>query len=163
MNFDRIYNMDVVNGKGIRVVLFVTGCNHKCEGCYNKSTWNPSNGTPYTEETENELIKLLSNPHVDGLTLTGGDPLYRDNYPTILKLLERVSKELPKKNVWLWTGYTLEALQADPERSKLLPYIDVLIDGKYEKDLPTKKPFRGSDNQRMIEFAKNSIEIKNIA
>ena len=163
MNYIRIYNMDVVNGKGIRVVLFVTGCNHKCEGCYNKTTWNPCNGTPYTEETENHLISLLSNPHVDGLTLTGGDPLYRDNYPTILKLLERVSEELPKKNVWLWTGYTLEALQADPERSKLLPYIDVPIDGKYEKDLPTKKPFRGSDNQRMIEFAKNSIEIKNIA
>ena len=85
MNYDRIYNMDVVNGKGIRVVLFVTGCNHKCEGCYNKSTWNPCNGTPYTEETENHLISLLSNPHVDGLTLTGGDPLYRDNYPTTLK------------------------------------------------------------------------------
>lgn len=90
MNFDRIYNMDVVNGKGIRVVLFVTGCNHKCEGCYNKSTWNPRNGTPYTEETENELIKLLSNPHVDGLTLTGGDPFYRTNHPTLLKLLQRV-------------------------------------------------------------------------
>lgn len=163
MNFDRIYNMDVVNGKGIRVVLFVTGCNHKCEGCYNKSIWNPRNGTPYTEETENELMKLLSNSHVDGLTLTGGDPFYRTNHPTLLKLLQRVRAELPDKNVWVWTGYTLEALQSDTERSKLLPFIDVLIDGKYEKDLPTKKPFRGSDNQRLIEFQKDSIEIKNIA
>lgn len=163
MNYDRIYNMDVVNGKGIRVVLFVTGCNHKCEGCYNKSTWNPRNGQPYTEEVEEHLLDLLSNPHVDGLTLTGGDPFYRDNHPVLLKLLERFHTRFPDKNVWLWTGYTLEELQADTERSKLLPYIDFLVDGRYEKDLPTKKPFRGSDNQKLIEFAKNSIEVKNIS
>ena len=109
------------------------------------------------------MIKLLSNPHVDGLTLTGGDPFYRTNHPVLLKLLERVRATFPDKDVWVWTGYALEALQSDTERSKLLPFIDVLIDGRYEKDRPTKKPFRGSDNQRMIEFKKNSIEIKNIA
>ncbi|MGZ7196702.1 4Fe-4S single cluster domain-containing protein, partial [Streptococcus pyogenes] len=79
-------------------------------------SWNPRNGTPYTEETENELIKLLSNPHVDGLTLTGGDPFYRTNHPTLLKLLQRVRATLPDKDVWVWTGYTLEALQGDTER-----------------------------------------------
>lgn len=163
MKFDRIYNLDVVNGKGFRVVLFVTGCNHKCDGCYNKSTWNPCNGEEYTEETELYLLSLLSNPVVDGLTLTGGDPFYRSNYPTLLKLLVRLHETMPDKNVWLWTGYTLEQIQSDPERSKLLPYIDVMIDGKYEKDQPTRKPFRGSDNQKMIEFVKNSIEVKTIS
>jgi len=163
MKYDRIYDMDVVNGKGFRVVLFVTGCNHKCIGCYNKSTWNPCNGEEFTEETENYLFELLNNPLIDGLTLTGGDPFYRDNFPTLLKLLKRFSERFPDKNVWLWTGYTLEQLQADPARSVMLSYIDVLIDGKYEQTLPTKKPFRGSDNQRLVEFKKNSIEITNIS
>lgn len=163
MKYDRIYNLDVVNGKGFRVVLFVTGCNHKCDGCYNKDTWNPCNGEEYTEETENHILELLKNPLVDGLTLTGGDPFYRSNYLVLLKLLKRVSVAFPDKNVWVWTGYTLEQLQADTGRSELLPFIDVLIDGRYEKDLPTRKPFRGSDNQRLVEFAKNSIEITNIS
>ncbi|QFR55856.1 anaerobic nucleotide reductase subunit [Yersinia phage JC221] len=163
MKYDRIYDMDVVNGKGFRVVLFVTGCNHKCVGCYNKSTWNPCNGVDFTQETEKYLFELLNNPLIDGLTLTGGDPFYRDNYHIILNLLKRFSERFPDKNVWLWTGYTLEQLQADPARSVLLPYIDVLIDGKYEQSLPTKKPFRGSDNQRLVEFRKNSIEITNIS
>lgn len=145
MRYDRIYPCDFVNGPGCRVVLFVTGCLHKCEGCYNKSTWNPRNGTEFTSETIEEIRELLSKDYIQGITLTGGDPLYPDNRKTIEALLKCLHNSHPHKDVWMWTGYKFE----DVKDLELLNYVDVIIDGKYNKDLPTKKLWRGSDNQRL--------------
>ncbi|QYN80513.1 ribonucleotide reductase of class III [Kosakonia phage Kc304] len=145
MNYDRIYPCDFVNGPGCRVVLFVTGCSHKCEGCYNKSTWNPRNGTEFTGETIEEIIELLSKDYIQGITLTGGDPLYPDNRGTIESLLKCLHTSHPHKDVWMWTGYKFE----DIKHLELLQNVDVIIDGKYEQLLSTQKAWRGSDNQRL--------------
>lgn len=145
MRYDRIYPCDFVNGPGCRVVLFVTGCLHKCEGCYNKSTWNPSNGQVFNANTVKEIANYISKPYIQGLTLTGGDPLYRSNREDIEALVKWVKSRFPEKDIWMWTGYKFE----DIKDLELLNYVDVIIDGKYEKDLPTKKLWRGSDNQRL--------------
>ncbi|AFU64015.1 anaerobic ribonucleotide reductase small subunit [Salmonella phage STML-198] len=145
MKYDRIYPCDFVNGPGCRVVLFVTGCIHKCQGCYNKSTWNPCNGETFNSNTVKEIAEHLSKPYIQGLTLTGGDPLYRGNREDIEALVKWVKARFPKKDIWMWTGYKFE----DIKHLELLKYIDVIIDGKYEQDNPTDKPWRGSDNQRL--------------
>ncbi|QPI17920.1 anaerobic nucleotide reductase subunit [Pectobacterium phage POP12] len=162
MNYDRIYNNDMLNGKGLRVVLFLTGCGHKCVGCYNESTWDCSNGKPFTDETKKTLLAMLESPHIDGLTLTGGDPLYKTNLDGVLDIVKTVSA-MPDKNIWMWTGYTMEQAIKNPLRKEILQYVDFLMDGKYDQKKPTRKPFRGSDNQRLFELNKNSIEIKNIS
>lgn len=145
MNYDRIYPCCFVNGPGCRVVLFVTGCLHKCSECYNKSTWNPRNGTLFTDETLEKILSYLDNDYIQGLTLTGGDPLYPDNRETICSIAATVKNLYPHKDIWLWTGYKFE----DIKNLELLNYVDVIIDGKYEKSLPTTKLWRGSDNQRL--------------
>ncbi|UGO53222.1 putative anaerobic ribonucleoside-triphosphate [Klebsiella phage vB_KaeM_Nispero] len=145
MNFDRIYPSDFVNGPGCRVVLFVTGCLHKCEGCYNKSTWNARNGQLFTMNTVKELASHLSKSYIQGLTLTGGDPLYPHNREEISNLVSWVKARFPEKDIWMWTGYKFE----DIKDLDLLQHIDVIIDGKYEQSLPTTKNWRGSDNQRL--------------
>jgi anaerobic ribonucleoside-triphosphate reductase activating protein len=145
VKYDRIYPCDFVNGPGCRVVLFVTGCLHKCEGCYNKSTWNPRNGTEFTGETIGEIRELLEPDYIQGITITGGDPLYPDNRETIEALLKCLHTSHPHKDVWMWTGYKFE----DIKDLELLNYVDVIIDGKYEQSLPTKRLWRGSDNQRL--------------
>lgn len=145
MNYDRIYPCDFVNGPGCRTVLFVTGCLHKCEGCYNKSTWNARNGIQFTGETLELLIECLNNDYIEGLTITGGDPLYPDNRDVIHSVVQTIKNLYPNKSIWLWTGYKFE----DIKQLEMLKYVDVIIDGKYEKNLPTKKLWRGSDNQRL--------------
>lgn len=149
MNYHKIENYDLVNGKGVRVTLFVSGCNHGCRGCYNKSTWNPKSGKPFDERVQNDLLRMLGDPRIRGLSLSGGDPLHERNLSDIRKLIERVRRELPDKDIWMWTGYKFEDL--DPVRREIVNMVDVLIDGKFEENNPTNKPFRGSDNQRLIE------------
>lgn len=144
MNYDRIYQCDFVNGLGARVVLFVTGCLHKCPGCYNKSTWNPVDGSEFTEQTIEKIFSYLDSSYIQGLTLSGGDPMYPSNRPIITDLAKRVKERFPKKDIWLWTGYKFEELSAD-----ILDFVDVVIDGKYEEKNKTEKPWRGSANQRL--------------
>ncbi|MCL6271403.1 anaerobic ribonucleoside-triphosphate reductase-activating protein [Sansalvadorimonas sp. 2012CJ34-2] len=151
MNYHNYYSLDVVNGEGTRCTLFVSGCEHKCVGCHNASTIKPESGHPYTQELEDQIIKDLgdSRIHRDGLSLSGGDPLYPGNLDDIGRLVRRVKEAYPDKNIWLWTGYIQEKLS---ERQKeIVQYVDVLIDGPYvqtERDLTL--PWRGSRNQRMI-------------
>lgn len=153
MNYSAYYETDVVNGTGTRCVLFVSGCSHMCKGCYNQATWNPNNGFKYTKELEDKIIADLSDTRIKrhGITLSGGDPMYESNIPTILNLCKRIKDECKDKDIWLYTGYTLEQLQEDELRKPLLEYIDVLVDGKFIKELkdPNLK-FRGSSNQRII-------------
>lgn len=139
----------IVDGIGIRYSLYFSGCSHKCVGCHNEYSWNPNNGTPISYETLEQIVKEINeNIILDGITVTGGDPLY--NPIDMLKILKYL-KEKTKKNIWLYTGYTLEEIKNDKNRKKCLDYIDVLVDGPFIKKLydPTLK-FRGSSNQKII-------------
>lgn len=144
MNFDRYYTHDLVNGEGIRVTLFVTGCAHACVGCYNQSTWDRKSGLSFTAHIQQELLDACENH--DGLSLSGGDPLHPANRDAILELCKAFKQRHPAKNIWLWTGYVYEEIA----ELDILKYIDVLIDGKYEQDQPTSLPWRGSGNQQVI-------------
>lgn len=153
MNYASIVKCDSLNGDGFRTVLFVTGCSHKCKGCYNKSTWNPMNGQEFTSETLETLLEYLDKPYIKGLTLSGGDPLYPGNIDEIYNIVKTV-KKMTGKDIWLWTGYKLSEI---PEKAtKILEYIDVIVDGKYIEDLKTVKKFRGSSNQS-IYYKQNNI------
>lgn len=144
--------MDFVNGEGVRCTLFVSGCAHACKGCHNQKTWRPDFGQPYTKELEDQIIAdLQDTKHPrSGLSLSGGDPLYAQNLPFIQALVDRVKKECPGKNIWLWTGHLLEDLMQDDSRSPIIEKVDVLIDGKFELELrDLSLPHRGSSNQRI--------------
>ena len=153
MNYHRYYPVDVVNGEGTRCALFVAGCVHQCPGCYNKSTWGINSGKPFTQSLEDQIIKDLQDTEIkrQGLSLSGGDPLHPKNVPTILKLVKRVKAECDNKDIWLWTGYKLNELT--DEQQSVVPYIDVLIDGKFVQDLADPKLlWRGSSNQIIHRF-----------
>lgn len=146
MNYMKLETCNLVNGEGARVVLWVAGCSHYCDGCHNIETWNPNAGYKFTNDTLNKLLEYLSDKYIDGLTISGGDPLFDDNFEEVLEICKAVKKEFPQKNIWLWTGFTLKQL-IDTNKDEIFQYIDYLIDGKYEKDKPTSKKYRGSDNQ----------------
>lgn len=144
MNYDRYYSCDVVNGEGLRVTLFVTGCAHACPGCYNRSTWNKLSGQPFTPEVQARILNLCADH--DGLSLSGGDPLLPANRDAVEALCCAFKQRYPDKDIWMWTGYLHEEVCHLP----LLQYVDVLIDGPYRQDQPTTQPWRGSANQRLI-------------
>lgn len=147
MNYDRYYTCDVVNGEGLRVTLFVTGCAHACPGCYNSSTWNRLSGQAFTEEVRDRVLDLCADH--DGLSLSGGDPLLPANREAVTDLCRRFKQRYPDKDIWMWTGYLYEEVRDLP----VLRDVDVLIDGPYRQELPTTQPWRGSDNQRLIRLA----------
>lgn len=156
MNYMKYYDIDVVNGPGTRCTLFVCGCEHQCEGCYNKSTWSPEAGNLFDNHCEDQIIADLQDTRIyrRGLSISGGDPLYPANVDTILHLVQRVNKECPTKDIWVWTGYTYEELSE--EQKKILPYITVLIDGKYDQEFKDRKlKYRGSYNQKVIDVPRS--------
>lgn len=144
MNYLSICEFDLLNGEGIRVSLFVSGCIHACDGCQNKNSWNHKAGLPFTDEVKKHLLNICG--RYDGLTITGGDPLVPLNREDVTGLARDFKELYPNKNIWLWTGYTYEDI-ADLE---IMQYIDVLIDGKFVKELKADIPWRGSSNQRII-------------
>ncbi|EEP9806325.1 anaerobic ribonucleoside-triphosphate reductase-activating protein [Salmonella enterica] len=148
MNFHQYYPVDIVNGPGTRCTLFVSGCVHECPGCYNKSTWRLNSGQPFTKEMEDRIIHDLSDTRIkrQGISLSGGDPLHPQNVPDILTLVQRIRAECPGKDIWVWTGYKLDELNA--AQMQVVNIINVLVDGKFVQDL--KDPaliWRGSSNQ----------------
>ena len=155
MNFADIKRVDVANGPGVRVSLFVSGCTHRCPGCFNPEAWDFSFGSPFGEEQVREILSLLDKPYIRGLSLLGGEPFEPDNQPAVLDLVRRVREALPGKDVWCYTGYLFEELAAGRvgEHSRdLLEGLDILVDGPFveaRKNLSLR--FRGSDNQRILD------------
>ena len=151
MNYGRIKKNDIANGPGVRVSLFVSGCRNHCPGCFNPETWDFCYGEPFTKKTEKEIIKALRPSWIQGLSILGGDPMEPENQKALLPLLKRIRIMCPDKDVWLYTGYTYEAVKD----SEILKWIDVLVDGPFieaEKDITLT--FRGSRNQRIIPLKK---------
>lgn len=149
MNYHNITFPDIENGTGIRVTLWVSGCEHHCLGCHNPETWHKDSGKPFTEETKQQLFRWLELPYTTGITLSGGDPLF--NYKDILTLCKEIKMKYPNKNIWLYTGYTYEEI-LQSSKSEILKYIDILVDGKFQigyRDISL--PFKGSKNQRIID------------
>lgn len=145
----KTFKETIVDGFGLRYSLYFSGCNHRCKGCHNEYSWNPNNGEIISYEKLEEIVKEINeNTILDGITISGGDPLY--NPKDMLKVLKFL-KEKTNKNIWLYTGYTLEEIKKNEEIKKCLKYIDVLVDGPFIKQLYTPNlQFRGSSNQRII-------------
>ena len=161
MHYGNIKNYDIADGEGVRVTLFCSGCTNRCEGCFQPETWDFCYGKEYTKETEDQLIQMLTNPNIQGLTLLGGDPFEPSNQRTLITLLRRVKQELPTKDVWAYTGFVYEQDLLEGQRKhtevtdEMLSYIDVLVDGPFvidEKDISLY--FRGTTNQRVIDMPK---------
>lgn len=136
----------MLNGEGVRVVLWVSGCVHACPNCHNQQTWNPNSGIPFDNEAIQEIYAELENPYVDGITFSGGDPLHPLNYNTILWLCTQIKLKYPNKNIWLYTGYSLDTVKLI--YSDILEYVDVLVDGTFIERLKSPdKHWIGSSNQ----------------
>ncbi len=157
MNYADIKQFDVANGPGVRISLFVSGCTHRCEGCFNQVAWDFNYGTPFTEETIEQILEFLKPDFIAGLTLLGGEPFEPVNQKALLPLVKRVRELYPNKNIWCYTGYDFEKdilgvmVGTYAETMELLQHLDVLVDGEFvleKKDLGLR--FRGSSNQRII-------------
>ncbi len=159
MNYADIKRIDVANGVGVRVSLFVSGCTHKCKGCFNSEAWDFNYGKPFTQQQEKEIIGYLAPEYIAGLTLLGGEPMEHSNQRALLPFIEKVKKAYPNKTVWCYSGYTydkdlLAGGRAHTEcTDKLLSLIDVLVDGEFVEKLKNLSlRFKGSANQRIIDL-----------
>lgn len=158
MNYATIKNCDIANGPGVRVSLFVSGCTHRCPGCFNEVAWDFNYGEPFTQQTIDTILNMLAPAHIKGLTLLGGEPFEPQNQGPIVELLRQVKAKFPEKSVWAFSGYLfdrdiLSGRLGDQEITKeYLSYLDVLVDGPFvqaKKNLNLR--FRGSENQRLID------------
>lgn len=157
MNYFKISNNDMANGIGVRVVLWVSGCEHHCPQCQNPQTWDINHGIKFDDNAIDEIFKLLEKPYISGITYSGGDPLHSNNINEITSLSQKISEKFPHKTQWLYTGFTWETIKDLP----LMKYIDVVIDGEYINNLrDITLAFRGSNNQRLIDVKKSLQESK---
>lgn len=159
MNYGEIKNCDIANGEGVRVTLFVSGCTNRCPGCFQPQTWDFSYGEPFTAETEEKILSMLAPEYINGLTLLGGDPFEPQNQRVLTPFVKRVRETYPWKNVWAFTGFTLEELRREGSHPRcevtdeLLGMIDILVDGRFVEALKDiRLRFRGSSNQRIIDM-----------
>ena len=167
MNYSAIRTCDIADGPGVRVSLFVSGCRHRCKGCFNPDTWDFAAGEPFTEETENRIIEASSPPYIAGLSLLGGEPFEPENQRALLPLLHKFRERFPQKDVWAWTGcvYERELLKESPWRcevtDEMLSLIDVLVDGPFVESLKDiSLLFRGSSNQRILDIRGGAASAK---
>lgn len=159
MHYGAIKNFDVANGIGVRVSLFVSGCRNCCKGCFQPQTWDFNYGQEFTEETQQEIIKLMEPSHITGFSLLGGEPFEEENQTVLAPFLEKLKQIYPKKDIWCWTGYILEKdLQSGcPKHTeftdRMLACIDTLVDGPFiESQRNLMLEFRGSENQRILKL-----------
>ena len=161
MNYGNIKECDIANGPGVRVSLFVSGCRHHCKGCFNAETWDFGYGKPFTEETGREILRLLEPSYIQGFTVLGGEPFEPENQPAVAELLKQIRMVYPQKDIWCYSGYTLESDLLSESRARceatdeMLSCIDVLVDGEFiEEQKNISLAFRGSENQRVIDVPK---------
>ena len=155
MNYATIKNCDIANGPGVRVSLFVSGCTHRCPGCFNEVAWDFNYGEPFTEEVMEKILTMLRPDYIKGLTLLGGEPFEPQNQEAVVELLRRIKREMPQKSIWAFSGYLFDKDILSGrlgDYSEYLSYLDVLVDGPFilaRKNLSLR--FRGSENQRIID------------
>ena len=159
MRYNLIRKMDISNGPGIRVSIFMQGCAFHCKNCFNKETWDFKGGKEFTNKTINEVLDLCSKEHIKGLSILGGEPMHPDNIDGTTRLAKAFKEKYPEKNLWIWSGFKFDE---DLKDKDVLNYVDVLVDGVYQDELhdPTLK-WRGSSNQRVIDVQK-SIKIGDV-
>lgn len=147
MNYSRLEKHDIANGPGIRVSLWVSGCNRHCPGCFNKDTWNFDSGEPFTADTVNEIIEALYEPYISGFSILGGEPLAPENVEQVRALLYLLDHEFDGQlNVWMWTGYKYE----DVKSLEALRYVNTLVDGPFVEELhDISLTWKGSSNQQI--------------
>ncbi len=162
MNYATIKPADIANGPGVRVSLFVSGCTHYCEGCFNAEAWDFSFGSPFTQDVIEEILSYLNHDYITGLTLLGGEPMEPRNQEAVLQLVRQVRQRLPEKTIWCYTGYDFEKdilgrmMKESATSRELVPLFDVMVDGKFvlaKRSLKLK--FRGSENQRILDVKKS--------
>ena len=162
MKYATIKTVDIANGTGVRVSLFVSGCTHRCPECFNEIAWDFNYGQEFNQETIDLILKALEPSHIAGLTLLGGEPMELVNQEGLLPLLQQVRKMYPDKDIWCYTGYLYEDLLPggkvdEPYSDEILSYLDILVDGPFilaQKNIRLK--FRGSENQRIIDVKRTN-------
>lgn len=157
MKWTELYKTSIVDGDGWRVVLFVSGCEHQCAECHNAATWSPEIGKPFNEDIKLTILKELHKDYISGITFSGGDPLFKTNIKEVTEFAKVIKNIFPNKTIWVYTGYLWEGVK----ELEIMNYIDVLVDGKYDKykkDLTNS--FRGSTNQRIINVKQSIHEGK---
>lgn len=164
MNYHNILHDDMRNGDGLRVTLFVSGCNNRCKGCQNPQTWDCNSGIEFDVEAKEEIFEQLKQDYIAGITLSGGDPLHPNNLNEVYELLSKVKAEYPNKTIWIYTGYTWEFINDDTltdndniKRAIVIAHADVLVDGKFDyTKADVQYHWAGSTNQRVIDV-KNTL------
>ena len=159
MRYNTIRKMDISNGPGVRVSIFMQGCSFHCKGCFNEETWDFKGGEEFNDDTINRVLELASADYIVGLSILGGEPMHPKNIDGTTKLAKAFKEKYPEKNIWAWTGFLFDKDLSDKE---VMKYIDVLVDGQFKIDLfdPTLK-WKGSSNQRVIDV-KKSIKNKKV-
>lgn len=159
MNFHNITHDDMNNGDGLRVVLWVAGCDHHCKDCQNPVTWNPDDGVPFTLADKEEIFAALALDYIAGITFSGGDPLHPANRRDVRELMEEVKTRFPDKTIWVYTGYTWEEIMQDSELAGMMTPVDILVDGRFVTELKdVTYPWAGSTNQKVIDVQKTLQE-----
>ncbi len=158
MNYHNITKEDMLNGEGLRVVLWVSGCEHRCKGCHNSITWDVNSGILFDEKAEEELFQALDRSYIDGITFSGGDPLHPSNRSETFRLIKKCRSQYPQKTIWLYTGYNWEQIKEFDE----IQLIDVVAEGKFIEELKNNnKHWVGSSNQKVIKV-KETIQNKQV-
>lgn len=158
MNYHNITKDDMLNGDGLRVVLWLAGCTHRCPGCQNPITWDINGGIPFDENAKKEIFNELEKEHISGITLSGGDPLHPSSLPQVRELVYEIKEKFPTKTIWLYTGFDFE----DIRNVDFIKDIDVIVDGKFVLELlDVQLHWKGSSNQRVIDV-KQSLQNNNI-
>ena len=152
MRYNKIRKMDISNGPGVRVSIFMQGCHFHCKDCFNEEAWDFNKGKEYTDETINRVLELSEKEFIVGLSILGGEPMHPKNIEGTTKLVKLFKEKYPNKNIWIWTGYLFE----DIKDNEVFKYIDVLVDGQFKTELfdPTLR-WKGSSNQRVIDVKKS--------
>lgn len=172
MNYHDIKTDDMLNGEGLRITCWCSGCQCRCDKCYNPQTWDFDSGIPFSEDTMQEILLGLDKPYISGLTLSGGHPLEPQNIPEIFNIVKRVKQEYINKTIWIYSGWTWEEILLQDKMYKkhkinaisaldALKYCDILVDGRYIDELKdVTLPFVGSSNQRIVDIQKSLAENK---